>query len=141
MQSLIFVFIAIFVCPTCLLLDGFRNRSFKVYHIFRDDFALLNQIPSSIGRIRGSSCISREQCGLVFSFVRPRDLYRGSSWTNFESGSPPYNNPVFLKAFGRAFTDFTIELDQTVKSDPTNITPKWDRWNERFGKKEMQVVQ
>lgn len=57
--------------------------------------------------------------------------------TNLESGSPPYNNQAFLNAFAQAFTDFTVELNPDVKSDPTNITPKWDKWNERFGKKEM----
>jgi len=55
----------------------------------------------------------------------------------FPSGPPPYNNPAFIDAFGQAFTDFTIALNPNFKPDPTNITPKWNRWSELFGKYEM----
>ena len=42
-----------------------------------------------------------------------------------------------MNAFAEAFTDFIGELNPDIKSDPTNITPKWSKWNGRFGKKEM----
>ncbi|KAF8344952.1 Alpha/Beta hydrolase protein [Amanita rubescens] len=92
---------AIFVCPTYLLLRGFRDRSFK------GEFAI------------------------------PPGYHGSDSAYYFPSGPPPYDNQAFINAFGQAFTDFTVALNPNFKPDPTNITPKWNRWSEQFGKYEM----
>ncbi|KAF5358812.1 hypothetical protein D9758_008541 [Tetrapyrgos nigripes] len=42
---------------------------------------------------------------------------------------PSFQNPDFLKAFSGVFMDFVISLDPNVKVDPTNITPRWSKFN------------
>ncbi|KAF8344962.1 alpha beta-hydrolase [Amanita rubescens] len=70
-------------------------------------------------------------------FAIPPGYHGSDAPYYFPSGPPPYNNQVFIDAFGQAFTDFIVALNPNFKPDPTNITPKWNRWNEQFGKYEM----
>jgi hypothetical protein len=38
---------------------------------------------------------------------------------------------VFEKAFSESFLNFVISLDPNTKTDPSTITPKWNRWTSR----------
>ncbi|KAF8058216.1 Alpha/Beta hydrolase protein [Lyophyllum atratum] len=42
--------------------------------------------------------------------------------------APPFPNPDFVKAFSQSFMNFAMALNPNVKSDTSNITPKWGLW-------------
>ncbi|KIL64433.1 hypothetical protein M378DRAFT_11449 [Amanita muscaria Koide BX008] len=70
-------------------------------------------------------------------YAIPPALHDSGLWFYFPPGPKshlPYHNKAFVDAFSQAFTSFVIALNPNVKTDPTNITPHWDRWN---GKSEM----
>ncbi|KAF9468189.1 Alpha/Beta hydrolase protein [Collybia nuda] len=44
------------------------------------------------------------------------------------NGVPQFNNTAFDKAFAQSFLNFALSLDPNIKSDPSNITPRWNTW-------------
>jgi len=63
--------------------------------------------------------------------------HHGDDIDYYFGGSVNFNNTEFIKAFSQSFLAFVISLDPNVKFDPTNITPRWNKYSVGTTRTEM----